>query len=491
MDKTPKKYARSVLVEEMWRRGTISILKLDPTQKEFDRLVKESKEKIPVILSSRRLGKSWWALVHSIETCLQKENAVVKFVAPTKEMINDIIEKTMPQILEDCPAMLRPVQMKSKYVYRFHNGSRLEMAGINSGHADKIRGSFADLCIVDEAGFCNDLLNTVRSVLIPTTTNTGGKIVLLSTPPTDLEHDFLKLVEDAESRGVLIKKTIYDNPRITPEMIESILAAYPGREKHPDFKREYLCQIRKNEEYSVLPEFDDDLIKLIVKDWKKPPMYEGYVGMDLGFKDLTVVIFGYYDFRAAKLIIEDEIVMNFQEQSNTLQKLVGQIYEKENKIFADPLTHEIKPPTARVSDINYIVTKEIYHFSNGRIHFTAAKKDDKQAAINNLRIMLASERVIINPRCEVLIRHLKNARWSKTTKNTFERSTVNGHYDALDAMLYLTRAVDYTKNPYPKFYDYDSKDLYVRPGNNDYGGASKAGVEAFKSIFKIGKKHGR
>lgn len=490
MDKT-KKYARSVLVEEMWRRGNISILKLDPAQKEFDRLVKESKEKIPVILSSRRLGKSWWALVHSIETCLQKENAVVKFVAPTKEMINDIIEKTMPQILEDCPPMLKPVQLRSKYVYKFHNGSRLEMAGINSGHADKIRGSFADLCIVDEAGFCNDLLNTVRSVLIPTTTNTKGKIVLLSTPPTDLEHDFLKLVEDAESRGVLIKKTIYDNPRIKPEDIEEILAAYPGREKHPDFKREYLCQVQKNAEYSVLPEFDDDLIKLIVKEWKKPAVYEGYVGMDLGFKDLTVVVFGYYDFRAAKLIIEDEIIMNFQEQSNTLQKLVGQIYEKENKIFSDPLTHEVKPPTARVSDINYIVTKEIYHFSNGRINFSIAKKDDKQAAINNLRIMLASEKVIINPRCEVLIRHLKNARWSKTTKNTFERSVDNGHYDALDAMLYLSRAVDYTKNPYPKFYDYDSKDLYVRPGNNDYNGASKPAVEAFKSIFKIGKKYGR
>lgn len=485
-----KKYSKEVLIEEAWRRGNISVLKLDPAQKDFDRLVKESKEKIPVILSSRRLGKSWWALVYSIETCLKKPNAVVKFVAPTKEMINDIIEKTMPKILEDCPPLLKPVQLRSKYTYKFHNGSRLEMAGINSGHADKIRGSFADLCIVDEAGFCNDLLNTVRSVLIPTTTNTKGKIVLLSTPPIDLEHDFLKLVEDAEARGVLIKKTIYDNPRIQPDEIEQILAAYPGREKHPDFKREYLCQIQKNTELSVIPEFDDELIKTIVREWHKPPMYDCYVGMDLGFKDLTVVIFGYYDFRAAKLIIEDEIVMNFQEHSNTLKKLVDQMHEKESTIFTDPLTHDLKTPS-RVSDLDYIVMKEIYHFSAGRISFTGAKKDDKQAAINNLRIMVASEKLIINPRCETLIRHLKNAKWSRTTKNTFDRSVDNGHYDAVDALLYLTRAVDYSKNPFPRFYDYNQNDLYLRPGISKNNGINQESVNTFKTIFKIGKKYGR
>lgn len=486
-----KKYSRQVLIEEMWRRGSISTIKLDPAQKDFDRLVKESKEKIPVILSSRRLGKSWWALVHSIETCLKKPNAVVKFVAPTKEMINDIIEKTMPKILEDCPPLLKPTQLRSKYTYKFQNGSRLEMAGINSGHADKIRGSFADLCIVDEAGFCNDLLNTVRSVLIPTTTNTKGKIILLSTPPTDLEHDFLKLVEDAEARGVLIKKTIYDNPRIQPDEIEQILAAYPGREKHPDFKREYLCQIQKNTELSVIPEFDDDLIKLVVKQWKKPAIYDCYVSMDLGFKDLTAVVFGYYDFKEAKLIIEDEVILNFQERDNNLQKLVRLMVEKEKTHFSDPFTHEVRTPQMRVSDLDYIAMKEINIFSKGTIAFSAAKKDDKQAAINNLRIMLASEKIIINPRCEVLIRHLKNAKWSKTAKNIFDRSADNGHYDALDALLYMTRSVDYYRNPFPKYYDHNQIDLYVRPGTTKDYGPNTPMVNTFKSLFKIGRKYGR
>lgn len=491
MVETKLKYDRNVLIEEIWRRGSISSIKLDPAQKEFDRLVKESDETIPVILSSRRLGKTWWALVLSLETCLKTPNAVVKFVAPTKEMINDIVEKTMPQILEDCPALLQPNQYKSKYVYKFHNGSRLEMAGINSGHADKIRGGYANLIIVDEAGFCNDLLNTIRRVLTPLTTNTMGKIILLSTPPDDLEHDFLKLVEEAEMRGVLIKKTIYDNPRIKPEEIEHILAAYPGREKHPDFRREYLCQIQKNKELSVIPEFDDELVKSIVKPWKKPTMFDGYVGMDLGFKDLTVVVFGYYDFRAAKLIIEDEIVMNFQIQANTLQKLVRQMHEKEQDIFSDPMTHELKKPAMRVSDINYIVLKEIHHFSKGLISFSSAKKDDKQAAINNLRILLATEKVIINPKCTTVISHLMNAKWSKTNKAIFDRSPDHGHYDAVDALLYLSRAVDFNKNPYPRGYDYEQADLYVKPEVSNFSGSNSPIVQNMKTLFKVGRKYVR
>lgn len=486
---TQKYYDKSVLIEELWRRGSISTLKLDPAQKDFDRMVKESKEKIPVILSSRRLGKTYWSLVFAIETCLKTPNAVVKFVAPTKEMINDIIEKTMPQILEDCPDLLRPVQQKSQYKYKFHNGSRLEMAGINSGHADKIRGGHAHLIIVDEAGFCDDLMDTVRRVLIPLTTNTRGKIVLLSTPPDDLEHDFLKLVEDAETRGVLIKKTIYDNPRIKPEEIQDILAAYPGREKHPDFKREYLCQVQKNTQLSVIPEFDEDLAKIIVKEWKKPALFDGYVGMDLGYKDLTVVVFAYYDFRAAKLVIEDEIVMNFQQTGNTLQKLVREMDQKETEIFRDSLTHEFKPPYSRVSDLNYIVLKEILHFSKGIIKFASAKKDDKQAGINALRIDLASERIIINPRCVVTIRHLKNAKWSKTNKKEFERSVDNGHYDALDALLYLYRAVDFSRNPYPKFYDLNPVDLYIKADVQT--GSNSPIVQNMKTLFKVGRKYVR
>ncbi len=480
--------SKQAALNELWRRGSISSFKLDIAQKDFFEKIKGSKEKIIVILSSRRIGKTFAALVLAIETCLKKENAVVKFLAPTKLMINDIVEKTMPIILSDCPDELKPQQLKSKYTYKFHNGSRLELAGSDSGHAEKLRGSFADLCIVDEAGFCNDLTNTVRSVLIPTTTNTKGKIILLSTPPTDSEHDFMKFVEEADTRGTLIKKTIYDNPRIKPDEIDEILAAYPGGANHPDFKREYLCIVQKNTEFAAIPEFTDELENEIVKNWERPPYFDYYEAMDLGGKDLTVVLFAYFDFRKAVVVIEDELVMNFQEKDNNIASLVEKIKQKEREHFSDPLVHEVKEPFMRVSDIDYIALKEIRQHSNNTINFITTKKDDKAAAVNNLRIMLSNKRIIINPRCKTLLKHLRHVKWSKSNRNVFDRSVDNAHYDAVDALIYLVRSIVYGKNPYPANFGLNQTDLVLMGQNKQMQNNT---VDIFRSIFKVGKKYGR
>jgi len=453
--------------QELWRRGNLSF-KLDPAQKDIVKKLNDNNQKINVVLSSRRLGKSYMACILAVETCLRKPNSSVKFLAPTKLMIESIITPLLNQIFEDCPEKLKPGNNKSKYTYHFHNGSQIQLAGSDGGHAEKLRGSFADLCIVDEAGFCKDLTNTVRSILIPTTLNTKGKIILISTPPKEVDHDFVTtFLEEAELNGSLIKKTIFDNPRITKEEIDQILVAYPG--------------VIKSVEDSVLPEFDDVLIEKIVKEWKKPPFYDAYVAMDIGGRDLTAVVFGYYDFIKSKIIIEDELIMDFQEQSNTIKKLCDDIYNKEKTLWVDPLTNEFIKPYLRVSDINYIVTEEIYKTSAGRVNFVTTKKDDKEAAINNLRVMLGSEKIIINPKCKNLIRHLKNVKWSKN-KSTFKRSPDNGHYDLVDALVYFTRSVIYNKNPYPSYYNMNTKDLMVlkEPRKNN-----ENTVNAFKKAFRI------
>jgi hypothetical protein len=101
----------------------------------------------------------------------------------------------------------------------------------------------SDLCIVDEAGFCDDLTYIIQSILIPTTTTTHGKIILSSTPPRLADHEFIRYMEEAEDRGSFLKKTIYDalgGGRITQEMIDEIIRELGGAES-PDFRREYLC----------------------------------------------------------------------------------------------------------------------------------------------------------------------------------------------------------------------------------------------------------
>ena len=55
-------------------------------------------------------------------------------------------------------------------------------------------------------------------------------------------------------------------------------------------------------------QLEQELKEEIIRDWPKPPFFDGYVSMDLGAVDLTGILFAYYDFRANKIIIEDELI---------------------------------------------------------------------------------------------------------------------------------------------------------------------------------------
>jgi hypothetical protein len=201
------------------------------------------------------------------------------------------------------------------------------------------------------------------------------------------------------------------------------------------------------------------------------------VGGDIGFKDLTVFLFGYYDFKAARVIIEDEVVMNGKKMTTSLMAL--KIKETETNLYTHPLTKELKEPYLRTCDNNLIVINDLYRLHN--LTFQPTAKDDAQAALNNLRILLKEGRIIIHPRCKTLIHHLRNATWNKSRKS-FDRSPDAGHYDAVDALKYLIRNVQLNKNPYPASYGLDTGSNWFDP---NAGKATTQLQRDFQKVFTI------
>lgn len=445
---------------ELWRRGNLR-WKLDPIQKELYDLFYSNEHRQMTWLLARRSGKSYCLTVLAIEQCLRKPNSIVKFLAPTKTQVDTNLRPLFKKILSDCPTEIAPQYVARQYIYYFKNGSEIQLAGTDNGHAEKLRGGDSDIWIIDEAGSCDTLDDIIKEILMPTTLITKGKGIIASTPPKDPEHDFVKILEKSEMNGSLIKKTVLDNPRVTKEEVDELIEELGGINSDA-CQRELFCKIIKDSTVFVLPEFTEELQKIIVRDWPKPPFYDCYVGMDLGGKDLTVVVFGYYDFRNDRIIIEDEIVMDFRKPGNHLKKLTTQIIDKEHDLYTNVYTNEIRKPHLRVSDIDYIVTNEIYTLSEGELNFQPAKKDDNDSAINNLRLLLSNKKIIIHPRCKTLIQHLKNVKWKKD-RRTFARSSDDGHFDAVDALKYLVRHVNTGKNPYPSHYDFNMKDLFIPP----------------------------
>lgn len=467
----------------LWHEGQLS-WKLDSTQKELYKLYYDSNFKVQTWLLSRRSGKTFTLCVLALEQCLRKPNSIVKFVSPTKVQVNNNVRPLFKKLLEDCPEELVPNFKVADYIYYFPNGSEIQLAGTDSKHADKLRGGDSWAAFVDEAGSCDDLDNLVKSILLPTTLITKGRIILAGTPPADADHEFLGYIEEGEQRGSLIKRTVYDNPRITKEQLEELISELGGIGSD-SCRRELFCELIKDPNRSVVPEFTKELESEIIQDWVKPPHYDSYVSMDIGFKDLTVLLFGYYDFRNDKIVIEDELVIDFKKPDIGIGYLIKEIKAKELSLWFNPLTNEQRTPYKRVSDNNINFIDEIKKQSNYQIVFRCADKFDSEAAINNMRQKLQQRKIIISPKCVTLITHLRNVRWKGTDKAVFARSPDMGHYDAVDALKYFVRHVDTTKNPYPANYGREMRDLYIVNQEKFQG---KTQIETYKKIFNMKKR---
>lgn len=441
--------------EILWRKGKITDFLLDKNQKDLRDQVKNKKRKTHVAVFSRQTGKSYGALGIASELLLSKKNITVCYVAPRLKQGKKIVKASFEELFKSCPHDLKPKfdRDSSSYIFPSTN-SKLELYGFNAEEIESARGPKAHMIIVDECGFMNDLKYGLRSVLYPKLNTTRGPMILISTLPKSQGHEYWDIVKKAEFDGVLLKRNIYDCDRYSKEDIDDFADEVGGYDS-VDFKREYLNIMITDEDHAVIPEANDETMAKIVREYKRPPYFDCYVSMDIGVKDLTGVLYAYYDFITGKIVIEDEAT--FRGRSFTTANLASSIKTTEDKLWG------LKKPFLRVSDNNNLILLNDLNLDYG-LSFIPTAKDNKHAWLNQIRILISEERLIINPNCKQLIFHLKNATWNKN-KTEYERSLDGGHYDLIDALAYLIRNISYTRNPYPKGYGMTYGDGTFRIGN--------------------------
>ena len=459
--------------EILWRKGKITDFLLDSNQKLLRDQVKNTKRKTHVAVFSRQMGKSFGALGMAVEELMSRKNITICYVAPRLKQGKKIVKATFDEIFKSCPQDLKPKFDRDSSSYVFPSTkSKLELYGFNAEEIESARGPKAHMIIVDECGFMSDLKYGLRSVLYPKLNTTRGPMILISTLPKSQGHEFWELVKKAEFDEVLIKRNIYDCTRYTKEDIDSFADEVGGYDS-VDFKREYLNIMITDEDHAVIPEANDEILSRIVKEYRRPAYYDTYVSMDIGVKDLTGILYAYYDFLTSKIIIEDEAT--FKGRSFTTANLAVSIKKTEEALWG------FKKPYLRVADNNNLILLNDLGIDYG-ISFIPTAKDNKHAWLNQIRILIAEERIVINPKCKQLIFHLKNATWNKN-KTEYERSLDGGHYDLIDALAYLVRNIAYTRNPYPKGFGIAQGDGMFRTG----GDSRSAFEQHLISMFSIKK----
>jgi hypothetical protein len=451
-------------IDILWRKGVL-VWKLNSAQKKLHELFYKSNYKTPVFNLHRRFGKSRSLLVIALEYCLRTPGTTVHYACPTAVMATKIVIPEMRKLLNDCPDDLRPKYFKHDKAFEFPNGSKIQIEGCDDGNADRLRGTSTNLGIVDEAGFVKDLDYLINDILMPQTLTTKGRLVLSSTPPASTDHPFVHFVRKAELNDAYLRMNIMETlnlikndakhlQHIKLEDVE-IIRENQG-EDSATWKREYMVEIISDMDRQVVPEFTDQLEKEVVTEWVRPHYFDSYVSMDPGLVDNTGVLFGYVDFNSAKLIIEDEFVVNGNQV--TTENIASMIKLKEAQLWnREGITHKVY---MRISDNEPILLNDLAQLHN--MIFIPTRKDEKEAAINDLRIKIRQKKIIIHPRCKNLISQLKTAMWNKR-RSSYERSDMHGHFDLVDCLLYMVRNVHWNRNPFPnQGYDLDTQFAHGR-----------------------------
>ena len=453
----------------MWTTGELLEERYDPLQLELHhRFTNMAPRSQAFILESRKIGKTYGFLCYADQLCRKKPKSIVRFAYPTKLQGKTIILPLMEEMQQDCPTELRWVNREAQdgcWVLP-HTGSRLYLAGTDDAdQVDRLRGPKSDLNILDEVPTfkAKTLDYLVNSVLWPQTLNTGGLTLMSGTPPESLDHPSMEFVEQARQEGNLVTKTIFDNPRLTPEIIRKICKQanrnkeripyedYETRitrilsgeiEGTPHWEREFMCRMVADKEMRVCPEyFSKD--HMLAAPTGFPALR--FVFIDPGHvKDFFAAVFCELNYNQQRLYVRRDY--------HSLRKSTGIIKAELLKIEKDLgwdrglgvtryIDETAKQQITDFNDMSYFVLPALHSPGKGQL-------------VVPMRNLFEQDMIGVDPQCQNLISCLENGLWSDTMKEDFRRSEALGHLDSLDALaqgcMMLRWTAQWQVNPYPK-----------------------------------------
>lgn len=300
---------------------------------------------------------------------------------------------------------------------------------------ENLRGQSASLAIVDEAGFVSQLGYIVESILLPQLFTTNGKLILSSSSPISPAHEFVKYINDAQINNYYFKFTI-EQAGYEPKLVAEFIKEMGGRES-PQCRRELFCEIVRDGERSLCPEWDD---KFIITETQRDELFQFYhkvFSLDSGVRDATVGLFGYYDFKKARLIVEDEFVLSGIDVRT--DKIAEHIQTKEARL-------EYSDVSRYADNENLILIQDLTMFHNTPVLSTS--KDSLEAMVNMVRLWVKDGRLIVKDNCKLLIQTLRNGEWN-TNKTEFARTEELFHMDAFASLMYMVRMCNTAINPIP------------------------------------------
>lgn len=424
-----------------WTNGALR-WKLHDAQRVLNKAFQESTNKLFVANCSRQWGKTYWGVYLAQVQARKYPKSQIRYGAAFQTDLLEYIIPAFDKFEEDCPEYLKSKKVGSKRIW--NNGSVVKFVGLDK-NPNGLRGNTLDLILLDEVAFVSTLDYIYRSIITPATLHRPkARIVMYTTPPATPAHDFCDYAQKAQIEGGYGEFTIDTNPLITEEQ-KQLMIKEMGGINSTTVQRELYCKFVVDSDLCLIPEWRDDYVRDVKRD-EYYGYYHKYVGMDLGRLDHTAIIFGYYDFKKASLIIEDELTLVGSEW--TTETLKKELLEVEERLWGE------QKPFRRISDNNnphLIIDLQSIH----NISFIETDKESLEAMINEVRLLVGEGRILVNPKCTMLLGCLKYGIWDNRRKE-FARSKTYGHFDMLAALVYMVRNLAKGSNPIPSLHGHDT-----------------------------------
>ncbi len=423
--------------EELWKRGNLT-WKLHSAQKEIYAKISSLSPSVreAVVLISRRWGKSYLGVLLALEDCLKNPGAQVFIVGPSLKQTRKIITPLIKEIIQDAP---RGLIKQQKTDLSWTVGEATLLIGAFDTALEAFRGLRAHAIYLEESGLADieEYAYTLKSVLRPTLMHSRGRIYHLTTPPKEENHPFvLETLPEAALNNAVFIKTIWDNPLLTKETIQAEIDSLGGPDS-PHCRRELFCEIVRDEERVIVPEFSE-------KNYltERRPTHASFItSIDFGgIRDNHCSLIGYFDFLRAKVCILGEVWLPINTGT---EEIVEATKQKE----AELKVKWLRSPK-RVVDVPGQIYVDLKRMGL-ECTLPTKGKDSVEDGIQALRVAFSRGQIEVSEKgCPVLIQTLKYGMWNRH-RTDFMRTEALGHCDALAALSYLYRHIDTHTNPYP------------------------------------------
>ncbi len=460
---------------DLWRIGKPSLYLADPQQKRWLERLRDADGDV-VICASRQVGKTFCVVLFLAEQCHTKPGFIARFASKTAKSMGAILGPLMAQILADCPEELKPRHNEQKGFYVWPNGSTLTYAGLDSDNQDKLRGPRAHVIAYTEAGFIRDLPGA-EAALGPQLQTTGGISIYESSHSESDAHPFEDRVRAAEGNRRCIQANIYDNPRLTPAEVETILRKEAEKRglSVEEFKqttycrREFFNEKVAEESRVAIPSWPA-VADECTYEYRRPEFFDGYSSHDWGGQtgDPHAALWGFYDFAAGKLVIERE----HEKRGGDTRELCddwksidkeqwgerdwdGTLFgagefDKTTKGLPEFLRKAIsdrapRQPYLRVCDTDEQLQEDM--ISQHGYALLPTEKHDKHLAVDRVVVLVREKRLIVHPRCRRLLEQLRTTLWDDKRRSWVR--TEKDHGDLIDDLVYMVRNIRWNRDPRP------------------------------------------